>query len=197
MSEFDYIAEAKLTLSPGFHGEKVTLIELKKALQTFINAGNELDKIKKALFYGRGESIGMTNAPEARLCDQALVMFNGYNEGGPADQLTAEERHMAEVVIHAIVGKATESAESVELLFKTIFGFNKFDRTNALEEVGDGFWYDAILLGVLGSDFDAEQRRNIAKLRARFPNRFTEYDANNRNLAAERRVLETDAFGEK
>lgn len=190
MSEFDYIAEANLTLSNQFHGKKVTLAEFKKALQAFINAGNELDKIKKALFYGKGEDIGMTASVGAVNCDQALVMFNGYNEGGPVELLPDAERHFAEVMIHGTIGKATEAVEEVELLFKTIFGFDKFDAVNMLEEIGDGGWYDAIRLKLLGSDFPTEQRRNIAKLRKRFPQNFNEYDAQNRDLFAERAVLE-------
>lgn len=190
MSEFDYIAEANLTLSNQYHGEKVTLAELRKALLAFIEAGNQLDKIKKALFYGKGENIGMTASVGAVNCDQALVMFSGYNEGQPAEGLTAAERHFAEVMVHGTIGKATEAVEEVELLHKTIFGFTKFDPVNMLEEIGDGGWYDAIRLPLLGSDFPTEQRRNIAKLRKRFPNNFNEYDAQNRDLFAEREVLE-------
>lgn len=68
-----------------------------------------------------------------------------------------------------------------------------FDAVNALEEVGDGFWYDALLLRAIGSNFGEAQSVNIAKLRRRFPNAFTEFDANNRDLFEERKILEQGA----
>lgn len=41
-----------------------------------------------------------------------------------------------------------------------------------------------------GQVFKEQLEKNIAKLRVRFPDKFTEELANNRNLAAERKVLE-------
>lgn len=188
----DYIEQACVTLAPGFHGDKVTLAEFRKALTTFIAAGNELDKIKKALFYGKGSDIGSTLSVGSVNTDKALVLFNGYTEDSNPEHLSYEERNLAEVIVHSVLGSATESTEKVELLFRTVFGFHKFDATNMKEEIGDGLWYDAIALAVLGSDFPTEMRRNIDKLRARFPNKFTEHDAQNRDLATERRVLEAE-----
>ena len=66
-----------------------------------------------------------------------------------------------------------------------------FDVTNFKEEIGDGMWYDAIGLEAVDGTIAETQNTNIAKLRARFPNKFTEYDANNRNLSAERKILES------
>lgn len=194
MSEqFNYIEEAKVTLAPGFHGDMVSLAELRRAMTEFMAASEKLDKIKKALFYRKGEAIGATNSTEAQLSDRALTMFHGFTQDSDPAGLTDEQRYSAEVVIHGIIGKATESGEAVELLFKTIFTFASFDETNLLEEIGDGWWYDAILLDLLGSDFETEQRRNIAKLRKRFPGKFTEHDAKNRDLAGERAILEAGA----
>lgn len=188
---FNYIEEAKVTLAGGFHSDMVSLAELRRTLTDFIEVSGRLDKIKKALFYGKGDPIGNTVATAAQNCDKALAMFNGYTQDSDAAGLTEEDRKFAEIVIHGVIGKATESGEAIEALFKAIFTFSDFDATNMLEEIGDGFWYDAILLDILGSDFESEQRRNIAKLRERFPNKFTEHDAKNRNLAAERLVLES------
>lgn len=95
-------------------------------------------------------------------------------------------------VIHAIIGKATEAGELLEALSAAAEG-EAFDAVNALEEVGDGFWYDALLLRAIGSNFGEAQSVNIAKLRRRFPNAFTEFDANNRDLFEERKILEKGA----
>ena len=86
--------------------------------------------------------------------------------------------------------KATEAGELLEALHATAYRGETFDVANAGEEIGDGFWYDALLARACGLTFDGIQRTNIAKLRHRFPDHFTEYDANNRDLFGERRILE-------
>lgn len=48
----------------------------------------------------------------------------------------------------------------------------------------------ALALRTLESDFDTEMRINIEKLQARFPSKFTEQDAEFRDLQKERQILE-------
>lgn len=93
-------------------------------------------------------------------------------------------------LLHAAIGKATEAGELLDALKKHIFYGKPLDMVNVLEEVGDGFWYDAIICDVSGVTFQQIQERNIAKLRARYPQKFEAEQAINRDLDAERRVLE-------
>jgi NTP pyrophosphatase (non-canonical NTP hydrolase) len=186
---FDYIAEANCTLSNQFHGEKVTMAAARQIFDDFIRAGQRLDAMKKALFYGKGEDIGPTTALGIEVMTAAPYRMAGYVKA----VLNAEEAvevAQAEIVLHALIGIATESVEGIEALYKAIWGGKSIDRINVLEETGDAFWYHGVLLKALGSDFETEQRRNIAKLRLRFPDNFSEYDANNRDLTAERGALE-------
>ncbi|URA06965.1 hypothetical protein Pfeifenkraut_BL30068 [Xanthomonas phage Pfeifenkraut] len=76
------------------------------------------------------------------------------------------------------------------MLSNVLFNGAKFDDVNFIEETGDGFWYAAIGLNAVKATFGDVQHRNIAKLRHRFPQKFTEYDANNRDLFGERKILE-------
>lgn len=96
-------------------------------------------------------------------------------------------------LIHGAVGLATESGELLDALKKFVFYGKPLDRTNLIEEMGDAFWYIAILCDVLGTTFEEVQQININKLRARYPNKFVEYDALNRDLENERRILEAQA----
>lgn len=173
MENFDYLEEANVTLSNNFHGELVSKIGLYVALDRAIEAMKILDHIKKALFYGR-KSEGTYRLP---------------NEPDIPLEALDSDVSRAVVILHGILGHATESGEMLEALMKGLIGAG-FDGTNLMEEIGDSFWYDAILLRLYGKTFDDVQRTNIAKLRARFPNKFSEYDANNRNLEAERKILE-------
>jgi hypothetical protein len=183
---FDYIAEAHLTASPHFYGDRVPLAHFGEVLQQAIDALNALDRIKKALFYGR--DLGVTN-----VSGEVWQNCNGLPEWISNHP---DEDGKARNIIHAIIGKATESGELLEALQATAIEGKPFDVANAGEEVGDGFWYDALLARACGLTFEGIQRTNIAKLRHRFPDRFTEYDANNRDLFGERRILEGDGSGE-
>jgi NTP pyrophosphatase (non-canonical NTP hydrolase) len=98
-------------------------------------------------------------------------------------------------LLHAAMGMETEVGEFTDQLKKHIFYGKPLDFVNLLEEIGDKFWYVALALDFIedvnsGSTFESVQERNIAKLRKRYPDKFTEYDALNRDLEAERKELE-------
>ena len=178
---FDYVAEAHLTASPHFYGYRVPLAHFAAVLQDAIDALSALDRVKKTLFYGRD------------LGPLALAVGDVWQNCAKLPEWISdrpEEDEAARNIIHAIIGKATEAGELLEALHATTIRGETFDVANAGEEIGDGFWYDALLARACGLTFDGIQRTNIAKLRHRFPDRFTEYDANNRDLFGERRILE-------
>jgi NTP pyrophosphatase (non-canonical NTP hydrolase) len=94
-------------------------------------------------------------------------------------------------LLHAAMGKVTEAGEFIDVMKKYIMYGKPIDTTNLKEELGDGQWYDGIACDALGTDFDTEQRRNINKLEARYPEKFSFDKAVNRDLEAERKVLES------
>lgn len=172
MEQFNYIEEANVTMSDNFHGELVSYYLLLDVLGVAIHALKDLDAIKKGLFYGRQNDL-----------------LNGWIPEDIPVQRLHPDRSSAIRILHGIVGIATEAGEQLEALEKGLRG-EGFDLVNISEEVGDNQWYAAAILRTLGTDFDSVQRTNIAKLRARFPDKFNERDANNRDLAAERAILE-------
>jgi len=95
-------------------------------------------------------------------------------------------------ILHAAMGKVTEAGEFMDQLKKHLIYGAPLDHTNLKEEIGDGMWYDALALRKLGSDFETEGRRNIAKLFKRYPDKFDADHAINRDLDGEREVLEED-----
>ena len=181
---FDYVAEAHLTASPHFYGDSVPLSYFAHVVGQAIDALSNLDEIKKALFYGREIDVPQVASEGAHPVTLAkLPEWIATDASEEADRAAIN-------IIHGIIGKATEAGELLELLHATAIHGETFDVANAGEEVGDGFWYDALLARACGLTFEGIQRTNIAKLRYRFPDRFTEYDANNRDLFGERRILE-------
>ena len=170
---FNYEAEALQTLSNQFHDEKVSLSKFVSYIEMAAMELADLDDLKKAIFYGKCSTQDLNR--------RSLSKFR--------DQVT-EDSKTGEHIIHGIIGIATEAGELLEALVTCAKEGTPIDKVNLKEEMGDVFWYMAVLAKACGTSFEEIQRTNIAKLRARFPNKFTEYDAQNRNLAVERAILE-------
>ena len=67
-------------------------------------------------------------------------------------------------ILHAAMGVSTEAGEVLDAVKKHVFYGKKLDETNLFEEVGDIFWYLAILADELGFDFETAMQKNIAPL---------------------------------
>ncbi len=93
-------------------------------------------------------------------------------------------------LLHAAIGLCTETGEIQDQLKKAIFYGKPLDRVNLAEELGDVFWYMAIMSDALGVSFAEIMDKNIAKLKARYGSKFTEHAALNRDIPTERSILE-------
>ncbi len=93
-------------------------------------------------------------------------------------------------LLHGAIGLATEAGEMLDAVKRALFYGADLDRTNLIEELGDLEWYMAVIRDALGVDQEEVQRINVEKLRARYPEKFTRVHALERNLDAERDVLE-------
>ena len=91
---------------------------------------------------------------------------------------------------HMMYGLASEVGELMSML-KGHYVYKKpFDIINFIEELGDVAWYLVGACTIMGISSEEVFDKNIDKLRARYPEKFTEYDALNRDLNKERKVLE-------
>lgn len=96
---------------------------------------------------------------------------------------TRKERKAADLsdfdtnFLYAALGLATESAELLEKVKKIIFHGHAWNRQEILSEVGDVQWYVAELCTVLDEDLEHVQARNINKLRARYPDGYSDADS--------------------
>ena len=93
--------------------------------------------------------------------------------------------------IHMVLGMQTEAAEIADAYKKTIAYKKELDLVNVKEELGDLLWYIANLCNMHGWDLRDIMQTNIDKLKARYPEKFTEENALNRNLDKERAILES------
>lgn len=105
-------------------------------------------------------------------------------------------------LLHCAMGLTTEVGELMDILKRHLFYGTPIDFIHIREEFGDLEWYKALGYDVLVDALESEgllnreniqvavQDMNIAKLTKRFPEKFTEHHAINRDLDVERKTLE-------
>jgi len=109
-----------------------------------------------------------------------------FNEYQLAAMRTAkvEEDPLVDNLVHASLGLATETGEftsTVKRMARYGKEYTAELRGHLCEELGDTMWYIALAAQALGVTMEELADNNIAKLKLRFPDRFT-------NEAAEARA---------
>lgn len=79
-----------------------------------------------------------------------------------------------------LTGEAGEVADAVK---KAVFHGHLLTEDMLCKELGDVLWYVAALAGVMGLSLSEIAETNIAKLRARYPQGFSEEASRNRSDA--------------
>ncbi|CAG9229227.1 hypothetical protein [Burkholderia vietnamiensis] len=179
------------------------------ALNMAVAASNVVDHIKRAIYYGKdADQQAATNDLMVLMSTAAAVKFafetgryrdprdiDFYRdklEPSVAQHLSAEGVDLR--LLHAALGKFTESGEFVQALIPTLMGAS-VDRVNLAEEIGDSGWYEEIAMDALGLTREQVNDANIKKLQDKKAGRykkgeFLADDAVNRDTQAERAVLE-------
>ncbi|WPK40910.1 MazG-like pyrophosphatase [Pseudomonas phage Knedl] len=175
----DYMQQADVTMSPVYAGGQVDDYFLTSLLTNYVGLTDTLDSVKKALFYGKGDFV-----------DHGSQTCEHWPQTLVANSQGAITRDQAVELVHGIIGVATEAGEMVAALLESFNNGKPLDLVNMVEETGDVMWYLAAILKNCNSTFEKAQQINIQKLRQRFGDKFSAYDALNRNLDAERKILE-------
>lgn len=121
--------------------------------------------------------------------DVGIIASRLHDTSSVGSKIDVENKKRVDL-LHASMGLVTEAGEFQDMLKKHVFYGRELDEVNLKEEIGDVLWYCAIALNALESDFESVMQTNIDKLKARFPEKFTEEKANNRDLDKEREILE-------
>lgn len=153
---------------------------LKDALQLFILSGQILDLYKRQVFYKKDF--------ENNQIQPLLDKINAISAPKELDRSKQSVDTNARI-LHASMGFATEAGEIMEALIDGLDG-KGFDTVNFHEEIGDINWYTAIALDETKGSLTDICAKNISKLKARFPDKFTEHHAIERDLDKERTILE-------
>lgn len=180
-----YQKDALRTKSNAYFGAHIDRFKVMYCLNMLKGRAEYLDDIKKAVFYGKG------------LGEHTPVLSSDQN-------LEISDENFRDL-IHGIVGIITEGGELAERLLK-IFSKDPYskmnremldenDKVNLFEELGDVLWYVAIAAEAMGVTIDAIMTANIEKLKKRFPEKFTQEKAIERNIENEQKSLEKSLTG--
>lgn len=182
----NYVNDAKRTESK-FDAVNVNVEALMVTMKAFIAAGNLLDMIKKNVAYGKPINTEKWHEHSATLKTIGENINTIYNTDS-LSSLNLDTR-----LFHAVIGIATESTELVEAIEVAVRENKSVDHVNILEELGDLNWYQALIVDTTNANWAHILDTNIAKLKARYPDKFTAENAIERNLVVERQILEDGA----
>ena len=83
-------------------------------------------------------------------------------------------------LINGVLGLTGEAGEVSDLVKKGIFHEKGIDLEHLKKELGDCAWYLAMICDACGFTLDDVMQTNIDKLKARYPQGFDTFRANNR-----------------
>lgn len=134
--------------------------------------GQQMDRVKRTVYYGK---------IDGELIDELMP---SHPTGEKRERIVQMAR-----VMHAVIGLITEIGEICEDVTKYIEEGSELNTANLKIENGDLLWYINLFLSCLRSNIVLTAGENILKLKTRYPNKFTQYDAINRDHAKEQAAL--------
>ena len=85
-----------------------------------------------------------------------------------------------EILTNSVMGLCGESGEACDLVKKHLFHGHELDREALIKELGDVAWYLAEAAEALEIPLEEVLKRNIEKLKKRYPEGFSEEKSINR-----------------
>lgn len=132
-------------------------------LARFIIMARHLDAFKSALFYGKVKHVEIN--------DLAGLLASGGTDGH------FDFDHIANPqLLHACLGITSEAGEIAEDLLKALQG-QLLSTENLVRESGDIDWFQELLATATETPVNVARAFNVARLRQRFPDAFSEADA--------------------
>jgi hypothetical protein len=169
-------------------------------MKVAIATGALVDIAKKGVIYGKEiQSDDVVAKIDAIYSELEQLEKALYRDNQEITKVPVNAR-----LLHAALGAYGEEAEFMETLLNQIKNngdLQMYGKGGALEEPGDGFWYGGLridelakLCGVTVAEMVGVMlTMNIAKLRVRFPGKFSLEASENRNIAAEEATLQQKA----
>ena len=105
------------------------------------------------------------------------ITLNDYQDRAKRTMMPLSQQQKMLYLALGLNGEAGEVAEAIK---KAYFHGHELDRIALAKELGDVMWYIAVLSDELGFPLVEIAQMNITKLRARYPNGFSQEKSRNR-----------------
>jgi NTP pyrophosphatase (non-canonical NTP hydrolase) len=99
------------------------------------------------------------------------MTFDEYQD--LADRTRNKDLTLEQCLAMTGLGLGGEAGEAQDLVKKHLFHGHALDKEKLTKELGDVLWYVAVMANVIGVSLSEVAARNIAKLRARYPEGFS------------------------
>lgn len=153
-----------------------------RSIQIFMGAAAMIDAWKKHIFYGTDFKVAMEEATK-ELPSNITPDLNKFIE------FLQDDKNIR--LVHSVIGVGSEAGELFKAIYVPANTGQKVDEVNLGEEFSDVTWYVGLASKLLDWPILKMFTKNIHKLHRRFAGKFfTNTHALNRNLAAERIILE-------
>ena len=147
--------------------------------------GAKSDAIKRSLFYhDTNDNLNKRLTASAQMHEKMVERLMSLE--GAEIEMTARDYQ----ILHAIAGLASEAGEMLEEMINAKLDKRDYNYENLEEEGGDAYWYMALYTRAINTTIGKLWAKNIKKLKARFPNKFTTDSALNRDLENEKVAME-------
>ena len=118
-------------------------------------------------------------------CNQSTAAIKMYISTTVNDDTRSEDNanpiNKAIRLNHSALGLAGEVGELASAVEKWVYYGQDLDVANVKEELGDCLWYIALACNAMGFDLSDVMNSNIAKLRVRYPDKYTDLNAAEEN----------------
>jgi NTP pyrophosphatase (non-canonical NTP hydrolase) len=104
--------------------------------------------------------------------------FNEYQTA--ANRTRNHDLSKRDVLTMTGLGLGGEAGECADLVKKHVFHGHDLDREKVVKELGDVMWYVAVMASECGIPLEEVAEKNIAKLKARYPDGFSSEASRNR-----------------
>ena len=141
-------------------------------LHRVVHNAKGVDRLKKFNYYGKGMVVS-----EHDLNVVAMVPTSEQRDRASVELINDKNVQL----LHAVLGLITESGELAEMLLNTIYEGKPHTQLDWAKEFGDCGWYQAIGCQAIERSLQGVMELNIEKLAKRYPNLFTEKDAQGHN----------------
>ena len=117
----------------------------------------------------------MSDADDAGRAPLTLAEYQGLASRTINPALSADQR-----LLDASAGLAEEAGEVLGLVRKHLFMQHDLDTTRLVAELGDALWCLTTVAGALGISLEDVAAANVAKLRRRYPDGYSDQASVNR-----------------